>query len=132
MHHRLIGLTALLALLACAAAAPALAGSGRLPKLIVGTWSGIKPKSIDFSADGGNVVGRLRWSSWTHTKAAAKGVSDIQSCVPSCYNGKEKRVSTRITLSRPRDGHFTEITEVRAGIKLVARYRTVNWPIYAS
>jgi hypothetical protein len=113
-------------------AAPAGAKSARLPTLIAGSWVGIKPTDIDFSADGGNVVTQLRWKSWGHNTAIGSGTSDIQRCVPNCAQGTARRVVTRITLSNPRDGHFTKIIEVRDRYTYVVYYRHRAWPLGAS
>lgn len=108
-----------------ATAAPA------LPKLIVGSYSGIKPETIAFSGDGGNIVGKLTWT-WTQTSAVGHGVSDIQGCVPNCAEGTETPVRTTITLSMVQDGHFTKIVEQRGSERLVGRYLTDTWPEGAS
>jgi hypothetical protein len=108
---------------------PAATGS---PKLILGRWSGIEPSQIDFSADGGNIVTGLLWSAWTKSRALGQGTSDIQSCVPNCAQGTDTPVSTTITLSDPRRGRFTEMTENRNGLTSDYTYGPRTWPQYGS
>jgi len=108
---------------------PAAMGS---PKLILGRWSGIEPSQIDFSADGGNIVTGLLWSAWTKSRALGQGTSDIQSCVPNCAQGTDTPVPTTITLSDPRSGHFTEMTENRDGLTSDYAYGPRTWPAYGS
>jgi hypothetical protein len=104
----------------------------RAPKLIVGHWAGVEPSQIDYSADGGNIVTGLLWSSWTRTNAVGQGTSDIQSCVPNCAQGAENPVTTTITLLDPEDGHFTEMTENRNGLTTDWSDTPRDWPGYAS
>jgi len=84
-----------------------------LPLLVAGNYHGSKPKEIDFSADAGNIVTGITWSSWTATRAIGSGTSDIDSCIPSCAAAPTDLVTTMLVLSQPVDGHFTVISEVR-------------------
>jgi len=84
-----------------------------LPLLVAGNYRGSKPKEIDFSADAGNIVTGITWSSWTATRAIGSGTSDIDSCIPSCAAAPTDLVTTMLVLSQPVDGHFTVISEVR-------------------
>lgn len=91
-------------------------GSARgLPVFVLGGYRGRRPRTIGFSGDGGNIVGGLRWSSWTQSHAVASGWSDIQGCVPDCATGAEILVPTLITLRDPAHGYFTRIVERRDG-----------------
>jgi len=110
-----------------ATAAPAHAARA-LPKLIVGSYSGIKPRVIGFSGDGGNIVTKIKWKRWNQTTAVGHGTSDLQGCVPNCAQGSETPVAATVFLSKPRNGHFTKIVEVRAGQTLVGHYRHYSWP----
>jgi len=103
-----------------------------LPVFIAGKWTGTKPAEIDFSGDASNIVTAIHWSLWTPTTAVGEGTSGIQSCVPNCASGKVKYVTTAITLSAPRGGHFTHIIEIRDGRSLQARYGSPPWPLGAS
>jgi hypothetical protein len=51
-----------------------------LPMLIYGSYHGIRPRNIYFSGDGGNIVGGVRWSSWTSSHATGEGQSDARLC----------------------------------------------------
>ncbi len=106
----------------------------QLPIVTMGSWSGMKPSTIDFSGDGGNIVTGIAWSSWTASSAFGQGTSNIQGCVPNCAQGTETPVSTTIALTDPRDGHFTQITETRKGeTTLRASYPSGEfWPQGAS
>ncbi len=44
-----------------------------LPMFIYGSDHAIRPRNIYFSGDGGNIVGNLRWSSWTASRATGAG-----------------------------------------------------------
>lgn len=118
--------------LACLFVAAAVAKPTRVPRFVAGAWSGLRPANIDFSGDAGNIVIRLRWSAWGQGRAVGVGSSNILSCIPNCAQGKATSVSTRITLSRPRAGHFTKIVELRAGQRYVAYYGRASWPAGAS
>ena len=128
MRNRVTLVAMLLTLAAAMFASQAVASSSQLPKLITSSWSGIRPTTIGFSGDGGNIVTRIHWNSWTQTGAVGTGTSDIQGCVPNCAQGSETPVSTKVTFSKPINGHFTKVIEVRHGIKLVARYGRPEWP----
>ncbi len=103
-----------------------------LPLLITMGWSGVKPATVDFSGDAGNVVTGINWASWTTAGAVGQGTSGIQSCVPNCAQGKTKFVPTTIVLSGVVGGHFTHLIETRNGTSTVATYSDKqNWPIGA-
>jgi hypothetical protein len=102
------------------------------PKLVVGRWAGVEPSQIDYSADGGNIVTELIWTSWKQTQAIGQGTSDIQSCVPNCAQGAENPVTTTIKLLDPENGHFTQMTENRNGITSDYSDNPRSWPGYAS
>jgi hypothetical protein len=103
-----------------------------LPTLITMGWSGVKPRIVDFSGDGGNVVTGVAWASWTAAGAIGQGTSGIQSCVPNCAQGKTKFVPTTIVLSDVVGDHFTHLIETRNGTTTVATYSDKqNWPIGA-
>ena len=102
----------------------AAAGPALLVVSAVG-YSGIRPVYIDFSGDAGDVVTHISWSSWTATRAAGTGTSDVESCVPDCADGSVTAVSTSIVLSDPVNGKFTAIDESRDGSNYT------GWPIGA-
>ena len=99
-----------------------------LPVLVLGGYRGRRPRTIGFSGDGGNIVGGLRWSSWTPSHATGNGWSDIQGCVPDCASGAEILVPTLITLRDPVHGYFTRITERRDGQTVTFLYSRKRGP----
>ncbi|HTX26673.1 MAG TPA: serine/threonine-protein kinase [Streptosporangiaceae bacterium] len=102
-----------------------------LPVLTAGTYHGVKPKEIDFSADAGNVVTGITWSSWTATTAIGSGTSDIDSCVPSCAAAPTDLVATTLMLSDPVNGRFTVIREMRDSTTQAFVYPS-TWALGAS
>jgi hypothetical protein len=131
MRHRLVLITTGLALVGaiCAAIAGA---SSNLPKLIAGRYHGTKPSAIYFSGDGGNIVTKLHWTSWTSKGASGTGTSVIQNCIPNCASGKQTPYKTTVTFSDVSKGHFTKVVEVRDHQRLVAHYGRTFWPEGAS
>ena len=133
MRRRLVpmalGLTTAVAMLTTEAIAAPAHESRALPKLIAGSYSGIKPRDVFFSGDAGNIVTEIKWTRWTQTTALGHGTSNIQGCVPNCAQGSETPVPTSVTLTKPQSGHFTKVVEVRAGQTLVGRYgHSIGWP----
>ncbi len=90
---------------------------------IFGSYHGLRPRSIYFSGDGGDIVVNIRWSSWTSSHATGEGQSDIQGCVPDCVTGAEIAVPTLITLHDPVGGYFTRIIERRDGQNTTFAYK---------
>jgi hypothetical protein len=88
---------------------------GPLPVLVAPGYTGRYPGAIYLSGDAGNIVKELKWSSWTPTEAVGYGTSNKQGCVPDCASGTETPEATVITLSDPKDGHFTLLVEQRGG-----------------
>ena len=125
-----LGLAMAVAMLTAEAIAAPAHGSRALPTLVAGSYSGIKPRDVDFSGDAGNIVTKITWTRWTQATAVGHGTSNIQGCVPDCAQGSETPVPTSMTLSRPRAGHFTKVVEVRAGSTLVGYYGRplTGWP----
>jgi ABC-type lipoprotein export system ATPase subunit len=107
------------------------AKTGALPALTVGGWTGTDPSTIGFSADGGNIVTGIIWSSWTATGARGRGTSYLDNCVPNCAQGTTTAVPATITLSDPAGGRFTVIKERRAGATTIFTYSGF-WPLNAS
>ncbi|MGO9957002.1 MAG: serine protease [Solirubrobacteraceae bacterium] len=97
--------------------------------LTMGNWTVVEPTTVAFSADAGNVVAGISWSSWTTTSAVGNGTSVIQNCVPNCATGSNTPVPATLTLSNPQDGRFTQITETRNGASTTWTYPG-SWPWY--
>ena len=132
MRHRsaavVVLLTAAVPIFAMPATAEQAHPSRTLPKLVAGSYSGIKPRNIDFSGDAGNIAVNLRWKRWSQRSAVGHGTSNILDCIPNCAQGTATPVATTVTLSKPRRGHFTKFVEVRAGHALVGYYGHPAWP----
>jgi hypothetical protein len=61
-----------------------------------------KPKSITISCgDGGDVLKRLEWRSWTTAKASGHGTDYVNQCQPDCVSGKLKQTPAKVVLSTP-------------------------------
>jgi hypothetical protein len=94
---------------------PASVATGPLPELKAGSYTGIKPATIGFSADGGDWIADINWQSWTATKAVGTGTRTLQSCKPNCAQGTQTQVPEILVLSNPQDGFFTTIVATFAG-----------------
>jgi predicted Ser/Thr protein kinase len=110
------------------AAAPPAPG---LPVLVAGGYSGRDPGQLTFAADGSNTVTGITWSSWSATGATGSGRADLALCLPGCVGTPASVVPATITLSDPVNGHFTQLTESRAGSTQSWNYPG-NWPRSAS
>lgn len=80
-----------------------------------GTWTGVEPTTIWFSADSGNIVGSIRWTAWTDQSAVGSGTWGYDDCLPSCAGGKVTDYPATIELSAPSHGQFTSLTEIQSG-----------------
>ena len=107
------------------------AASAALPVLTAGDYSGTKPSQIAFSADSGNVVTGIVWTSWTASGATGYGHSDVDICLPACVQTPASVVQATIVMSDPVNGHFTQLTETRYGSTVTYSY-PAPWPISAS
>lgn len=98
---------------ATAAARPA--SSAQQPTVTLGNWTGVRPGTIYFSADGGNVLTHLVWTRWSRAGATAHGWWGYESCVPNCAAGTVTEYPVTVTLSDVVGGQFTRAREVQAG-----------------
>lgn len=106
--------------------------TGALPDLKAGSYQGIKPAIIAFSADGGDIITGIHWSQWTATEAVGTGTRDLQNCIPNCAEGANTLVPETLVLSQPEDGFFTVIVATVDG----STYEYVQgssslWPLAA-
>ncbi|HEY2258676.1 MAG TPA: hypothetical protein VGH45_03145 [Solirubrobacteraceae bacterium] len=96
----------LAAVLGALMAVPAVALASTNPKEVWVTdcfSSRFQPKLIVISCgDASNYLDKLRWSSWSPTKAAGSGRDHVNSCTPNCAAGHSKSVRVNVTLSQPR------------------------------
>ena len=59
-----------------------------------------KPQSLtEFCADAGNGVTKIKWSSWTSTKAVGTGSFYVKLCDPNCADGKVAWAKAKVVLS---------------------------------
>lgn len=59
-----------------------------------------KPESLtQFCADAGNGVTKIKWSSWTSTKAVGTGSFYVKLCDPNCADGKVVWAKAKVVLS---------------------------------
>jgi hypothetical protein len=79
------------------------------------TWTGREPTNTDFSADAGNIVTDITWSSWTATQAVGQGTWTYQNCVPDCASCSQTPYPATIALADPVNGVFTSMTETTTG-----------------
>jgi hypothetical protein len=84
--------------------------------LVVGNYDGTRPSVIQFSADGGDVVTGIQWSSWGSRSATGHGTVGWDDCTPTCAAGSTRDLPATITLSAPdAQGQWTVITEAEHG-----------------
>jgi hypothetical protein len=80
--------------------------------LVTPGFSGVRPSAIQFSADGGDVVTGIHWSSWGNRTATGTGTVGRDDCTPNCAEGRTSYVPARITLSQPNArGEWTVVSE---------------------
>jgi hypothetical protein len=53
----------------------------------------------EFCADAGNGVTKIKWSSWTSTKAVGTGSFYVKLCDPNCADGKVVWAKAKVVLS---------------------------------
>ncbi len=59
-----------------------------------------KPQSLtQFCADAGNGVTKIKWSSWTSTRATGTGSFYVNLCDPNCADGKLVWAKAKVVLS---------------------------------
>jgi hypothetical protein len=92
------------------------AGSSGPVALVAGTYDGTRPSTIQFSADAGDVVTGIQWSSWGSRSATGQGTVGWDDCTPNCAAGTTRYLPATITLSAPdAQGQWTAITETEHG-----------------
>lgn len=59
-----------------------------------------KPESLtQYCADAGNGVTKIKWSSWTSTRASGTGSFYVKLCDPNCADGKVVWAKAKVVLS---------------------------------
>ena len=61
---------------------------------------GVKPSSLEVSADG--TLEDLRWDRWDSGGAVGSGTLEVRDCNPSCASGGKDAYPARVRLSAPR------------------------------
>ena len=85
-----------------APAVAAASGSGGQVWVTNCTKEQYKPRTIVTACgDGSAGVIKLKWSSWSRTRAAGSGTEVYDTCNPNCAAGKTKHVAATVTLSKP-------------------------------
>jgi hypothetical protein len=65
-----------------------------------------KPQSLtEFCADAGNGVTKIKWSSWTSTRAVGTGSFYVKLCDPNCADGKVVWAKAKVILSGAKFTH---------------------------
>jgi hypothetical protein len=84
--------------------------------LVTPGFSGVRPSAIQFSADGGDVVTGIHWSSWGSRTATGRGTVGWDNCTPNCAEGTTSYGPAIVTLSAPdAHGEWTVVTETEHG-----------------
>jgi len=100
-----------------------------------GNYTGIEPSRIGFSADSGNVVTGISWTSWTAGTAIGHGAVSHNNCIPDCAQGTVTPGAATIILSDPGGGTPTVwqhmVEQEDTGVTLTWSYPG-NWPLSAS
>jgi hypothetical protein len=92
----------LLALVVAPAVAVAAGGSSHVWTTSTCLREQYKPKSIVLTCgDGLTSLQKLKWSSWSATKARGTGTLKSNTCTPSCAAGKPVSYRVTVTLSKP-------------------------------
>ena len=78
-------------------------------------WSGIKPSTIYFSGDAGNIVSGIEWSVWASDVAIGQGRWGYDDCNPNCAQGHVTDYPTTVRLSNVSGGQFTQVVEIQTG-----------------
>ena len=86
-----------------------------LPIAKFSNWTGIKPTTIYFSGDAGNIVMGITWSSWTASSAEGQGMWGYEDCIPNCAQGHVTDYPTTVKLSAVSGGQFTQLVEIQTG-----------------
>ena len=110
---------------------PSTTPTAALPEFHAGTYTGIRPAVIDFSGDGGNIVGHIHWSVWNTTEAVGIGTVTIEGCRPNCAQGSQIPEPDKLVLSNPAGGQFSTIVDYISG-RTVEYQSSGLWALSAS
>ena len=91
-------------------------GASKVRLASCGDKPSYKPKKVIIACgDGAFVVVKLEWSKWSRKTAVGKGVGKVNTCEPSCAEGKFKSYKVKLTAGKPTkcakgDRQFTRLT----------------------
>jgi len=69
-------------------------------------YAGYKPQSLtQYCADAGTGVTKIKWSSWTSTRAVGTGSYYANQCDPNCADGKLLWAKVKVVLSGAKFTH---------------------------
>jgi hypothetical protein len=89
-----------------------------------------KPKRVIIACgDGAFRVVKLKWSTWTRNTAVGRGIGKVNTCRPSCAEGKFKSYPVKLTPGKPKScptngRQFTRLTYTFTGKKPAGVKRT--------
>lgn len=96
------------------------AHTGELPGLLVSPWSwhfAVRPISIITAGDGSSIIGerpgrggRIRWKTWSPTRAYGAGTFWINDGRPNMAQGTLHPHRATLKATRVRHGHYTSLT----------------------
>jgi hypothetical protein len=99
------------------------------------SYDGVEPSMIAFSADGGNVVTSINWTTWNAETAVGHGSLSHNNCIPDCAQGTVTPGTATLTLSDPGGGTPTVwqsmVEQEDTGATLTWSYPG-NWALNAS
>lgn len=116
----LAALVSAMALSGCGSGSPhttSTTTTGQTPSATFGKGASpeVRPSEVAFSADSGNIVTKITWSSWGPDGAVGTGTWGYNSCQPDCADGSVTDYSAELMLSDVVNGRFTRVTEVQSG-----------------
>jgi hypothetical protein len=97
------------------AGGPTTSTASTLPIATFSNWSGVKPGTIYFSGDAGNIVSSITWSTWTSDSATGQGTWGYDDCNPNCAQGHVTNYPTTVKLSGASGRQFTQLVEIQTG-----------------
>jgi hypothetical protein len=70
----------------------------------------VRPTRIVYTGDGSGILDRLRWATWSPSRAVGSGTVELNDCNPSCAGGTFTAHAVRVIAFRPVRGRFTRLT----------------------
>ena len=91
-------------------------GANKVRLASCGNKPSYKPKRVIIACgDGAFVVLKLEWSKWSRKTAIGRGTGKVNTCEPSCAEGKFESYKVKLTAGKPTqcakgDREFTRLT----------------------